>query len=153
MVKAYPDLERGESALNTGRRHIPTRLFKQAVRLSKQALQIQATLDSINPLNAGKKRDEAAAMLHKWFPQMENFEGQLKKYRKTLNMLEQENAALAEKAAANSENKIKNQLETGKLQSEIRELRRFVDSIPPDLKKQLQIMQKQQRNQRYGKER
>jgi len=84
-------------------------------------------------------------MLHKWFPQMESFEGQLKKYRKTLNMLEQENAALAEKAAANSENKIKNQLETGKLQSEIRELRRFVDSIPPDLKKQLQIMQKQQR--------
>ena len=49
MVKAYPDLERGESASVTGRRHIPTRIFKQAVRLTKQAVRIQATLDEINP--------------------------------------------------------------------------------------------------------
>ena len=31
MVEKYPDLERGESASKTGRKHIPTRLFKQAV--------------------------------------------------------------------------------------------------------------------------
>ena len=30
MVEKYPDLERGESASKTGRKHIPTRLFKQA---------------------------------------------------------------------------------------------------------------------------
>ena len=29
MVKKYPDLERGESASETGRDHIPTRVFKQ----------------------------------------------------------------------------------------------------------------------------
>ena len=28
MVEKYPDLERGESASRTGRKHIPTRLFK-----------------------------------------------------------------------------------------------------------------------------
>ena len=33
MVEKYPDLERGESASRTGRKHIPTRLFKQAVSL------------------------------------------------------------------------------------------------------------------------
>ena len=31
MVDKYPALERGESASKTGRKHIPTRLFKQAV--------------------------------------------------------------------------------------------------------------------------
>ena len=36
MVKAYPDIERGESASETGRRHIPMRVFKQAVKLTKQ---------------------------------------------------------------------------------------------------------------------
>ena len=36
MVEKYPDLERGESASRTGRKHIPTRLFKQAVSLSRQ---------------------------------------------------------------------------------------------------------------------
>ena len=37
MVKKYPDLERGESASETGRDHIPPRLFKQMARLTKQA--------------------------------------------------------------------------------------------------------------------
>lgn len=55
MVKSFPDLERGESSRQTGRRHIPTRLFKQAVSLSKQAAVIEKTLDSINVMNAGKK--------------------------------------------------------------------------------------------------
>ena len=45
-----------ESASKTGRKHIPTRLFKQAVSLSRQARAIEATLDGINPLNAGKKK-------------------------------------------------------------------------------------------------
>ena len=79
MVEKYPDLERGESASRTGRKHIPTQLFKQAVSLSKQARAIEATLDGMNPLNAGKKKEEAFSMLKKWFPQMENFSGQLKK--------------------------------------------------------------------------
>jgi len=34
MVEKYSDLERGESASKTGRKHISTRLFKQAVSLS-----------------------------------------------------------------------------------------------------------------------
>jgi len=56
MVKAYPDLERGESAFQTGRKHIPTRLFKQAVSLSKQVRAIETALDGIGPLNAEKER-------------------------------------------------------------------------------------------------
>ena len=96
MVEKYPDLERGESASKTGRKHIPTRLFKQAVNLSKQARAIEATLDGINPLNAGKKKEEALSMLKKWFPQMGNFSGQLKKYKVTINDLLAENEKLEE---------------------------------------------------------
>ena len=36
MVKKYPDLERGESAGETGRDHIPPRVFKEMTRLTKQ---------------------------------------------------------------------------------------------------------------------
>ena len=63
MVEQYPDLERGESASKTGRKHIPTRLFKQAVNLSKQARAIEAVLSGITPLNAGKKKEEALSMV------------------------------------------------------------------------------------------
>ena len=98
----------------------------------------------INPLNANKKRDNVLKMLKKWFPKMEKFEGQLRKYQKSIDLLEKENAQLAEKAKAGNENKIKTQLEIGKLQSEVMELRRFMDSIPHDLRKEIQAMQKQQ---------
>ena len=67
MVEQYPDLERGESASKTGRKHIPTRLFKQAVNLSKQARAIEAVLSGITPLNAGKKKEEALSMLKSGF--------------------------------------------------------------------------------------
>lgn len=49
-----------------GRKHIPTRLFKQAVSLSKQTRAIEATLDGINPINAGHTGGgKAAAAVHK----------------------------------------------------------------------------------------
>ena len=36
MVKQYPELERGESASQTGREHIPPRIFKEMTQLTKQ---------------------------------------------------------------------------------------------------------------------
>jgi len=148
MVKVYPDLERGEAASKTGRRHIPTRVFKQAVRLTKQATQIQATLDGINPLNAGKKKDEVLALLKKFFPSMENFETQVKKYRREIDYLEKENAALAKKAEAGEKVKINKQMETAQLQIEYRDLRQFVDSLPEEIKRQVQLPQKTQNQER-----
>jgi len=144
MVKKYPDLERGESSRITGRRHIPMRIFKQAVTLSKQAARIKAELDGINPLNAGKKRDEVLAMLQKWFPKMENFTGEIKKYQKTINQLATENAELSEKVDEANSGKMARMLEIGTLKSQANELQRFVDSIPPDLYNQLKSNQRQQ---------
>jgi len=58
MVRTFPNVERGEAASKTGRRHIPTRIFKEAAHLTKQAARIQEAIDSINPLNIGRKKDE-----------------------------------------------------------------------------------------------
>ena len=85
MVKMFPDIERGEAASKTGRKHIPTRVFKQAVRLTKQAAAITEVLDSINPLNTGKKKEEILALLTKFFPGMENFETQIRKYKREID--------------------------------------------------------------------
>ena len=148
MVEKYPDLERGESASKTGRKHIPTRLFKQAVSLSRQARAIEATLDGINPLNAGKKKEEALSMLKKWFPQMENFSGQLKKYKVTINDLLAENEKLEARARASESGKIKDRMERAKLESELHDMQRLVDRIPPDILAELKRQQRQ-----YGKER
>ena len=137
MVKKFPDVERGESANVTGRRHIPTRVFKQAVNLTRQAAQIQAVLDSVNPLNAGKKRDEVVTLLNKFFPNMERFESLIRKYKREIDYLGKENAALAQKAALNEKDSIGKQMETARLQIEHRNLREFVDSLPDEIKRQI----------------
>ena len=142
MVEKYPDLERGESASKTGRKHIPTRLFKQAVSLSKQARAIEAALDGINPLNAGKKKEEALSMLKKWFPQMENFSGQLKKYKVKINDLLAENEKLEARAKASEKGKMKDTMERAKLKSELDNLQRLVDRIPPDILAELKRQQR-----------
>lgn len=142
MVKGFPDLERGESSRQTGRRHIPTRLFKQAVSLSKQAAAIEKTLDGINVMNAGKKKEEALTMLKKWFPQMENFSGQLKKYKITINDLLEENKKLETRAKASEAGKIKNTMEKAKLESDIYNMQRLLERIPPEILEQVRSEQR-----------
>lgn len=137
MVKVYPELERGESSRKTGRKHIPTRLFKQAVSLSRQAKAIETALDGMNPLNAGKKRDEVLLMLHKWFPKMENFSGQLKKYKFTIDELLVENAKLETRAKAGEKGKMNDTMEIAKLQSELHNIHRIYDLIPEEIKEQV----------------
>ena len=132
MVEKYPDLERGESASKTGRKHIPTRLFKQSVNLSKQARAIEATLDGITPFNAGK---------------MENFSGQLKKYKVTINDLLAENEQLEARAKASEKGKMKDTMERAKLESELKDIQRLVDRIPPEVLAELK------RQQRHTRER
>ena len=106
------------------------------------------SIDGINPLNAGKKKEEALSMLKKWFPQMENFSGQLKKYKVTINDLLEENEKLEARARASESGKIKDRMERAKLKSELDDLQRLVDRIPPDI---LAELKRQQRH--YGKER
>jgi len=133
MFKKFPDLERGESASKTGRRHIPTRVFKQAANLSKQAKDINVLLADINPLNAGKRKEEIRIKLNKFFPSMEKLEPLLKKYGKEIALLEKENTSL-EKKLNDTKPSVKDQLEAGKQQQEIQFLRQFYDSVPEEYK-------------------
>ena len=140
MVKAYPNLERGEPAIETRRRHIPPRIFRESVHLTKQAARIQEAIDGINPLNIGKKKDEISAMLHRFFPRMENFETQIRRYEREFERQEKENAALAKKA----ETKMSDKMETAKLRGEIQQLRRFYETLPDEYRQQLQPTKNQQ---------
>ena len=100
------------------------------------------------PFNAGKKKEEALSLLKKWFPQMENFSGQLKKYKVTISDLLAENEQLEAKAKASEKGKMKDTMERAKLKSELDDLQRLVDRIPPDILVELKRQQRQ-----HGKER
>ena len=81
-------------------------------------------------------------MLKKWFPQMGNFSGQLKKYKVTISDLLAENEKLEELARASESGKIKDRMERAKLESELHNLRNFVDRIPPEVLAQVKRQQR-----------
>ena len=130
MVKKYPDLERGESASETGRTHIPPRLFKEAVHLNRMKDQIMAILNESNPFNKKAKAEELAELLDKYIPGVEVMRTKLKKYDKTYKELTEENAELEKKLTTASRESIQKKLEIQRKLSELDELRHTVDAIP-----------------------
>lgn len=78
MVKKYPELERGESASETGRAHIPPRLFKEAMYLTRMKDQILQILAETNPLNKRSKAEELENLLGKYIPAAEAMRTKLK---------------------------------------------------------------------------
>lgn len=130
MVGKYPDLERGESASETGRTHIPPRLFKEAVHLNRMKEQIMAILNDSNPFNKKSKAEELETLLDKYVPGVEVMRTKLKKYDKTYKELTAENAELEKELNSASRESIQKKMEIQRKLSELDELRRTVDSIP-----------------------
>ena len=130
MVGKYPDLERGESASETGRTHIPPRLFKEAVHLNRMKDQIMAILNDSNPFNKKSKAEELETLLDKYVPGVEAMRTKLKKYDKTYKELTAENAELEKELNSASRESIQKKMEIQRKLSELDELRRTVDSIP-----------------------
>ena len=133
MVKKYPDLERGESASQTGRDHIPPRLFKEAIHLNRMKEQIMAILNDTNLFNKKAKLDELEALLGKYVPGAEALRTKLKKYDKTYKALTAENAELEKELNSASRESIQKKLEIQRKLSELDELRRTVDAIPHEV--------------------
>ena len=133
MVKKYPDLERGESASETGRNHIPPRVFKEAVHLNRMKEQIMAILNDTNPFNKKTKAEELAALLDKYIPGAEAMRTKLRKYDAAYRELTAEKAALEKQLGAASKESVRKKLEISQKLGELEELHRMVDALPPEI--------------------
>ena len=98
MVKKYPDLERGDSASETGRDHIPPRVFKEMTRLTKQKAKLEELLSGVNAFNVKGKTAEIGAFLDKYIPAVEQMHTTLKKYNTAFTVTTAENKKLKKKA-------------------------------------------------------
>ena len=61
------------------------------------------------------KKGGGAYSIQKFFPNMERFETQVRKYKHEIDYLEKENATLAKKASSNEKDSVGRQMETAKL--------------------------------------
>lgn len=152
MAQEFPQLERGQAAAVTKRKHVPTWLYKQAHRLSDEMVQIQKELKNIGALNAGKQRERILALLTKWYPEVNAFEAKLKPYDEQIRTLEQRARELrgdAERAQWRTEQEHQENLS---LIHELREYQDFIDSIPEDVLTELrQRYEMEQEQQKFTK--
>ena len=132
MVKKYPDMERGESASETGREHIPPRLFKEAIHLNRMKDQIMQILADTNVLNKKTKAEELEALLKKYIPSVEQMKTKLKKYDAAYKTLKTEITELEKKLDDSKESTLK-KLEISRKLQEYEELKKTVENIPPEI--------------------
>ena len=140
MVAKYPDLERGESASQTGRDHIPPRIFKEMTHLTQQRQKLDQLLTGIGPFNSKKRAAEISELLDGYIPAVEKMRTQLKKYSTAFTSTKAENEKLKKKnkklseslEEANHESVLK-KLNDAKLQREYQEALAVLERIPPEV--------------------
>ena len=137
MVLKYPDLERGESASQTGREHIPPRIFKEMTQLTKQKEQLDALLVGITPFNGKSRAAEISKVLDSYIPNVARMKDQLRKYNVAFTKTAAENEKLKEKNKTLSasldkakEGSVLKRLEDAKLRQDYEAALKTLDSIP-----------------------
>ena len=140
MVKKYPDLERGESASETGRDHIPPRVFKEMARLTKQAERLDMLLSDVKLSNYKERTAQVMAFLDKYIPDVAAMETQMKKYHKCFTtaeaekaVLKAENESLTDELEKSQQQSTLKKLQDAKLQSDYEAAQAVLERIPPDI--------------------
>ena len=132
MVKKYPDLERGESASETGRTHIPPRIFKQATKMHRLEQKLRELLASINPMNAKRVREEILKILDEYIPGVAELMTKTNALKKAEKELLGEIAVL-KKEANSSKPSVQRLLELEKKAQDQEELQRTIMSLQQTL--------------------
>ena len=140
MVRKYPALERGESASQTGRDHIPPRVFKEMTRLTKQKAKLEELLSGIGAFNAKSRAAEIAALLDKYIPAVEQMHSTMKKYQVSFTettvenkKLKQENAQLVQSLKKATQESTLKQLADAKLRRDYADAVAVLDRIPKEV--------------------
>lgn len=79
MAERWPELERGTPAVETRRKHLTPQWYKKVTAMDTKLEKLEAALSDVNVFNAGKKREEAAALLKQLLPEVESFQAEIQR--------------------------------------------------------------------------
>lgn len=106
MAERWPELERGTPAVETRRKHLTPQWYKKVTAMDAKLEQLEATLNNINVINAGKKREEAVALLAQLLPEVEFFQAETQRLQDTIAH-ERRNASFQREINADLRNELK----------------------------------------------
>ena len=145
MSSRWNQLERGQSSMETKRKHVPTWLYKLGGRLDKQYEEIVSALSDINAFNAGKKRDNALELVAAWLPEVEKFSKEIGKQQAYIDSLKERIGQESDYAGRMRDEKYEQELKVQKANQKIFELQRtneqmgrLLSKIPPEVLEELQ---------------
>ncbi len=124
MSSRWNQLERGQSSMETKRKHVPTWLYKLGGRLDKQYGEIVSALSDINAFNAGKKRDKALELVAAWLPEVEKFSKEIGRQQAYIDSLKEQIGQEADYAGRMRDEKYEQELKVQKANQKIFELQR-----------------------------
>lgn len=84
MSERWPELERGAPAVETKRKHLTPQWYKKVTAMDTKLERLETALNGINALNAGKKREEAVALLAQLLPEVESFQAEIQRMQQAV---------------------------------------------------------------------
>ena len=156
MHERWNELERGKSAQETKRKHIPTWLFKLADNLDNLYNQLLKKIENINMIGMKKNKEEAINMLSEFLPKAEKFSAKVNSYKDYINELEErvyiqkeDNKELAEENYDLKEQIRNKDVEVSErvrlMQNQVQKYERLIKKVPEDI---IEKIQKEERNRK-----
>ena len=138
MVKFYPYIERGTSATLTQRKHIPTYIFKSAVKLEKMQTEIEEVLKNTNFTNASKNSEKAIKMIEDWVPMVETFRTRVNLLYNALEAEQKDNKALREAYKEEYDKADSRLMELVVLRKQVESLQKLYAKVPEEIRQKIE---------------
>ena len=140
MSERWPELERGTPAVETKRRHLTPQWYKKVTAMDAKLVKLETALNGINVLNAGKKREEAVALLAQLLPEVESFQAEIQRMQQavlqSLSMQRcsaEENEALKDELAAERRKSAEQRAKLAVLEERYRRAKKMLTKVPKEM--------------------
>ena len=140
MAERWPELERGTPAVETRRRHLTPQWYKKVTAMDAKLEQLEATLNNINVFNAGKKREEAVALLAQLLPEVESFQAETRRLQDMIassrmehRSQQQENTALRKELNKERDRNFEQNVKISALTQRCKRAEKLLDKVSPEV--------------------
>lgn len=143
MAERWPELERGTPAVETKRRHLTPQWYKKVTAMDVKLEKLETALNGINVLNAGKKREEAVALLTQLLPEVESFQAEIQRMQQavlqSLSMQRcsaEENETLKDELAAERRKSAEQRVKLTVLEERYKRAGKILSNVPKEMLRQ-----------------
>lgn len=151
MAERWPELERGTPAVETRRKHLTPQWYKKVTAMDTKLEKLEAALSDVNVFNAGKKREEAAALLAQLLPEVESFQAEIQRMQQavlqSLSMQRcsaEENETLKSELTAERRKSAEQRAQLTVLETRYKRAEKLLKQLPSELTERVEDKEKSQ---------